>query len=107
MTSQIDLTITGDNSDPFALLGMHPIEDPAAKALIVRVFVPGAESVWVIEANQPDNQHPMHKIRDEGFFELTFPDRQDRFPYRLKASTRFGDSWEFYDPYSFLPLLSD
>jgi 1,4-alpha-glucan branching enzyme len=86
---------------------MHPIEDPAAKALIVRVFVPGAESVWVIEANQPDNQHPMHKIRDEGFFELTFPDRQDRFPYRLKASNRFGDSWEFYDPYSFLPLLSD
>ena len=107
MTSQIDLIISGDNSDPFALLGMHPIEDRAVKGLVVRVFVPGAENVWIIEANQPDNQHPMQKVREEGFFELTFSDRHDRFAYRLKASNRFGDSWEFYDPYNFLPLLSD
>jgi 1,4-alpha-glucan branching enzyme len=107
MTSQIDLIISGDHSDPFSVLGMHDTEDGAAKALVVRVFVPGAENVWVIEANQPDNQHPMQKVRDEGFFELTFDDRRDRFPYRLRACNRFGDFWEFHDPYSFLPLLSD
>jgi len=49
----------------------------------------------------------MHKVGDEGFFELTFQDGHERFPYRLKAANRFGDTWEFHDPYSFLPLLSD
>jgi len=107
MTSHIDLIISGDHSDPFAFLGMHETEDGAAKPLVVRAFVPGAEQVWVIEANQPHNQHSMQKLRDEGFFELFFQDRHERFPYRLKAANRFGDSWEFHDPYSFLPLLSD
>ncbi len=107
MTSNVDLIISGDHSDPFAFLGMHETETGAAKAIIVRAFIPGAEQVWVIEANQPDNRHPMHRVRDEGFFEFTFRDRHERFPYRLKAANRFGDLWEFHDPYSFLPLLSD
>ena len=106
-TSQIDLIIGGDHADPFAFLGIHETETESAKQIIIRAFVPGAEQVWVVEANQPDKQHPMTRIRDEGFFELTFRDRHERFPYRLKATNRFGDSWEFYDPYSFLPLLSD
>jgi 1,4-alpha-glucan branching enzyme len=106
MTTHIDLIISGDHSDPFGFLGMHETED-ASKHIAVRAFIPGAEQVWVIEANQPDNQHPMHKLRDEGFFELPFRDRHERFPYRLKAANRFGDLWEFHDPYSFLPLLSD
>jgi 1,4-alpha-glucan branching enzyme len=107
MTSNVDLIISGDHSDPFAVLGMHETETGAAKAIIVRAFIPGAEQVWVIEASQPDNQRPMQKLRDEGFFDLTFQDRHERFPYRLKAANRFGDSWEFHDPYSFLPQLSD
>ena len=107
MTSNVDLVISGDHSDPFAFLGMHEAEAGEARPIVVRAFIPGAEQVWVIEANQPDNQHPMQKVRDEGFFELTFQDRRQRFPYRLKAANRFGDTWEFHDPYSFLPLLSD
>ena len=106
-TSQIDLITSGDHSDPFAFLGMHEGETGSARHIIVRAFIPGAESVWVIEANRPDSQHSMVKLRDEGFFELALRDRQVRFPYRLKATNRFGDSWEFHDPYSFLPLLSD
>jgi 1,4-alpha-glucan branching enzyme len=106
-TSHIDSIIKGDHSDPFAFLGMHETETGAAKAIIVRAFIPGGEQVWVIEANQPDTRHPMQKLRDEGFFDLTFQDRHERFAYRLKAANRFGDSWEFHDPYSFLPLLSD
>jgi len=86
---------------------MHETEAGAASPIVVRAFIPGAEHVWVIEANQPNNQHSMHKVGDEGFFELTLQDRHEKFPYRLKAANRFGDTWEFHDPYSFLPLLSD
>ena len=107
MISNIDLIISGDHSDPFSFLGMHEAEAGEARPIVIRAFIPGAEQVWVIEANQPDNQHPMQRVGDEGFFELTFQDRHERFPYRLKAANRFGDTWEFHDPYSFLPLLSD
>ena len=106
MTSSIDLIISGDHPDPFAFLGMHQKEDGTANAILVRAFVPGAEQVSILEAGG-GNQYAMKKIRDEGFFELTFPDRQERFPYRLRAANRFGDIWEFHDPYNFLPLLSD
>ncbi|PYT04569.1 MAG: 1,4-alpha-glucan branching enzyme [Acidobacteria bacterium] len=107
MTSDIDLIILGDHPDPFAFLGIHETQGGGAKAIVIRAFIPGAEQVWVIEANDPSKQHPMNRLRDEGFFELTFADRYERFAYRLKAANRFGDIWEFHDPYSFPPLLSD
>ena len=105
-TFDIDLLIQGDHPDPFGFLGMHEIEAGELKAVVVRAFVPEAERVSVVEADG-STQHAMQKLRDEGFFELTLTDRGERFPYRLKAANRFGDSWEFHDPYSFPPLLSD
>jgi 1,4-alpha-glucan branching enzyme len=106
-TSDIDLIILGGHPDPFAFLGIHETQAGGARAIVIRAFIPGAEQLWVIEANDPSKQHPMHRLRDEGFFDLTFADRHDRFNYRLKAANRFGDIWEFHDPYSFPPLLSD
>ncbi len=106
MTLDIDQTILGDHPDPFGFLGMHETEADGAKAIVVRAFIPGAERVSVIEAGST-KPHPMQKLHDEGFFELVFQDRSERFPYRLRAVNRFGDSWEFHDPYSFPALLSD
>ena len=106
-TSDIDLIILGDHPDPFAFLGIHETQAGGARAIVIRAFIPGAEQLWVIEANDPSKRHSMNRLRDEGFFELTFGDRHDRFAYRFKAVNRFGDTWEFHDPYSFPPLLSD
>jgi 1,4-alpha-glucan branching enzyme len=105
MTSNVDLITSGDHPDPFAFLGAHETGDGSVTGIVVRAFVPGADQAWVVEADGTQ-LHPMQRIGDEGFFEITFPDRT-RFPYRLKAVNRFGDSWEFHDPYSFLPLLTD
>src|SRR5436189_4301256 len=96
-TSDIDLLIRGDHPDPFSVLGMHEFEAGESKNIVVRAFVPEAETLSVVEAHG-GVQHPMQKIRDEGLFELTFTERGERFPYRLKAANRFGDSWEFHDP---------
>jgi 1,4-alpha-glucan branching enzyme len=85
---------------------MHESRSGRARSIAVRVFVPGAENVWVVEAQGVD-PHPMRKLGDEGFFELVFPKRGKRFSYRLRATNRFGDTWEFHDPYCFPPLLSD
>ena len=106
VTNDIDLIVQGDHSDPFAFLGMHAIDEAGATALVVRAFVPEAEHLSVIDADNPDARRPMHKPC-EGFFELIFADRHDRFAYRLRATNAFGDTWEFHDPYSFPPLLSE
>jgi 1,4-alpha-glucan branching enzyme len=106
MTSNVDLIISGDHADPFSFLGIHETEADGAKAVVIRVFVPGAEQLWVIEAAGA-RQHSMRRLRDEGLFEVTLQDRPEGFPYRLKAANRFGDIWEFHDPYCFPPLLSD
>ena len=105
-TNDITMVIRGDHSDPFGFLGMHEFQKGENKGIVVRAFVPEVEQLSVVEADGA-NQHPMQKLRDEGFFELSFSDRKEPFPYRLKAVNRFGDSWEFHDPYSFPPLLSD
>src|SRR5712692_6240892 len=106
-TTDIDLIIRGDHPDPFAFLGIHETHSGGARAIVIRSFIPGAEQLWVIDANDPSKQQRMHRLRDEGFFELTLADGRERFAYRLKAANRFGDTWESYDPYSFPPLLSD
>jgi len=104
-TTGLDLIIQGDHPDPFAFLGMQVSED-AASNIVVRAFVPEAEQLWVVEAGKPDTSLPMHKVHD-GFFEVVMHNRHDRFPYRLRAANARGDTWEFHDPYSFPPLLSD
>jgi len=104
--SDIDLILLGDHPDPFAVLGIHETQ-AHTRAIVIRAFIPGAEQLWVIDAHDSSNQFSMHRVRDEGFFEATFGDRHQRFAYRLKATNRFGDTWEFHDPYSFPPLLSD
>jgi 1,4-alpha-glucan branching enzyme len=104
-TTDLNLIIQGDHTDPFAFLGMQ-VSESAETAVVVRAFVPEAEHLWVVESENPDTKLPMHKLAD-GFFELVLHDRHDRFPYRLRAANSFGDTWEFHDPYSFPPLLSD
>ena len=104
-TTGLDLIIQGDHPDPFAFLGMQVSED-AESNIVIRAFVPEAEQLWVVEAGKPDTMLPMRKVYD-GFFELVLHDRHDRFSYRLRAANARGDTWEFHDPYSFPPLLSD
>ncbi len=103
----IDLIINAEHHDSFAVLGMHQLDGAREKGIVVRAFIPDAAQLWVIDARKPELQYAMDKIRKEGFFELVFSDRKERFPYRLRAANSFGDTWVFHDPYSFPPVLSD
>src|SRR5262245_28072369 len=98
MASDIDLITSVDHADPFSFLGIHNVDTHLGKHIVLRAFIPGAEQVWVIEASDA-NQYEMQRVGNDGFFELQFPGRQERFPYRLRAINRFGDTWEFHDPY--------
>lgn len=106
LKAHIKLIIKAEHWDPFVALGMHEIESDGKKMITVRAFMPEAEEAWVIDVNK-EKTYKMEKINKAGFFEKKFEDRKDFFQYKLRIKTFDGRTPEFYDPYSFLPVLSD
>lgn len=102
----IKLIVKAEHWDPFVVLGVHEMESAGKKAIVVRAFLPDADEAWVIDVNE-ENTYKMEKINKAGFFEKKFEDRKDFFRYKLRIKTFDGRTSEFYDPYSFLPVLSD
>ena len=91
----------GTHGDPFSVLGMHNV----ANGISVRVFVPGADAVDLLDFESDDVLKPFSHVSD-GFFTAELEGRGEGFPYRLRF--RRGDhSWTSDDPYRFGPVLGD
>jgi 1,4-alpha-glucan branching enzyme len=90
--------VEGRHSDPFHYLGLHP-EDEGA---VVRVFLPDADDVAVIDANGRESS--LRRIHAAGLFAGPLPNGSAR--YHVRA--RYGEHVvEIEDPYRFPPVLSD
>jgi 1,4-alpha-glucan branching enzyme len=87
---------------PHECLGMHPYK----KGLVVRTFLQDALTCEVVDV-QSDERYPLEKLSDEGFFEGQIKDRAEVFGYRLRVERYNGEIHQFYDPYHFLPVLTD
>ena len=101
---EIRRIIRGEHSDPFHILGAHPVEVEGKPALAIRAFLPDAADIWVV---RNADQVPLQRIHPEGFFEALFSGESQVFPYRLRARSTTGHEWEFDDPYRFPPVLTD
>ena len=99
--SLIELTIQGLNKNPHAVLGMHSLDG----AVIVRVFNPHSQKVTVRDVHS-GRCYPMEKTDERGFFEAVI-EAPDLFAYQLVHTTTDGASYTIYDPYAFLPTVSD
>lgn len=99
--SLIELTIQGLNKNPHAVLGMHSLDG----AVIVRVFNPHSQKVTVRDVHS-GRCYPMEKTDERGFFEAVI-EAPDLFAYQLVHTTTDGASYTVYDPYAFLPTVSD
>src|SRR5690606_15222992 len=73
---------------------------------VVRAFVRDALDCAVVDLEK-DRVHPMERLAPEGIFEGTFPRRFEHFRYQLKVTYPSGEIRQFYDPYCFLPTLSE
>ncbi|MEW5979217.1 MAG: 1,4-alpha-glucan branching protein GlgB [Acidobacteriota bacterium] len=110
---EIDRIVHSEHSDPFHVLGIHPIEvavgeEQTERAVVVRAFLPEAAQAWVLKDEAgADYPYPMLRIRPEGFFEAFFKEHEEVFPYRLRICDYNGVTVELLDPYSFPPMLSD
>jgi 1,4-alpha-glucan branching enzyme len=93
MDEMINAVKAGRCSDPFAVLGPHQG--------VVRAFLPGANSVALVSAQDGSVLAQMQS--DAGLF---FAPLLDGTPYRLRIDWS-GVTQETDDPYRFGPLLSD
>jgi 1,4-alpha-glucan branching enzyme len=102
----IKLIVKAEHWDPFQVLGAHLVKKNDKYCVIIRAFIPEAKEVSVI--NIPEGTTTMMKrIHNDGFYEILFENKKEIFKYKLKIKTYNDIIKEFYDPYSFLPILLD
>ena len=94
----VDAIARGDLSDPFSILGPHPV----GSGWQVRSFIPGADSATLQTADGPPRQ--MQRLDDRGVFAVHLDERPA--PYSLLARNAAAE-WRVVDPYQFGPLLGE
>ncbi len=108
---EIEALLRAEHSDPFHLLGPHPVQRDAANYFAIRVFQPRAAAVAVMAGSAATV--PGERIHADGFFEALLPapasaDGPPACPhYKLRITFPGGAATDVEDPYSFAPLLTD
>ena len=100
---EIEQILRAEHSDPFHILGAHPVDVDGQPAIAVRAFLPRAPRVWVVREAGAATLCAL--IHPEGFFEAIFAGETHVFPYRLRVE--YHGHHEFEDPYRFAPVLTD
>ncbi len=102
-----DLTLleTAQHSHPHAVLGMHPTE----QGLVFRSFQPGAATCFLVERRSQNEEvlHPMQRVGSSGLFEGVIRGRKETFAYQIRTTTDNGEAHQIFDPYNYLPTLSE
>ena len=104
MTDQAILTavLAGAHADPFTVLGMHAVDG----ALLVRVMMPDAVSVGVVEARTGRQLVQLVRVDGSDLFAGVVPRRRQRFDYRLRIDWGTHQQ-ELDDAYRFGSILTD
>jgi 1,4-alpha-glucan branching enzyme len=99
MTAQdIEAIVNGSHGDAFGILGPHRTD----AGWEVRAFLPQAMDAAILVDGA---EHPMRKVRAEGFFSVTLGNDPGR--YKLRLTLWNGSQAEVEDPYRFAPLVSE
>ncbi|MEC7597507.1 MAG: hypothetical protein VX936_03975, partial [Planctomycetota bacterium] len=106
--SSIGQLLSGDQDQPFDLLGPHLIEEQGERAVAVRAYLPDADQAWVVDG-EPGQSRPMRRIHPSGLFEAICPihEGSDSFQYQLRFDQSNGDSMTLHDPYAYPSMLTD
>jgi len=100
------LLLRARHHHPHEWLGMHPRTD-GGPGVVVRAFMRDAKSCEVVDREDESRRWPLEKIHKEGLFEGVAGQGKEVFSYRLRVVRNNGEVRQFYDPYSFLPSLSE
>ena len=105
--TDLDLIVRAEHWNPFSVLGWHAAAD--GQGGVIRAFLPEARTAWVIDLRkgEPGQRIAMERIHEAGFYVAVFEDAKAALPYRLAVENFDGYSWDFVDPYSLGPVLTD
>ncbi len=106
---EIEALVSANHPAPRSALGFHEVaRKNGARAWVVRVLEPGADSVQLIW-QEPRRPRPrtLRRLHDGGLFEAVFRPREALHPYRLRVSFPGGNQISKYDPYFFSPRFTD
>ncbi len=103
---QIQKIIHADHNNPHKILGIHKIKYEGKDRLVVRVFIPEAKRVTIVDVKKESIKFPMEGTEFDGYFECIIPRRKNKFDYILECESYDGTSWAMYDPYAFEFTLS-
>ncbi len=101
---EIDRLHHADHGDPFAVLGLHT--DATDGRFWLRVLLPGAAEVAVLDAANGEPLGTLSPRRVDGFFEGPVVATQP-LNYRLQVRWADGHSAILDDPYRFPPVLGE
>ncbi len=105
-TEELKALISGQMTDPFGVLGVHPVPLDSGPGVVVRAFLPGAGKVAALDLD-PGREIEMPLVEKAGLFEKVLKGEREIAPYRLKVDFGAGLISTFYDCYSFSPVLSE
>lgn len=86
---------------------MHPHKKGKKNCLIVRAYLDDAQSCELVDVADSSTRYELKRLTKDGLFEGIIEDRSEVFKYRLRTERYNGEIRQFFDPYSFLPTLSD
>ena len=98
----IQMLVTGEHGDPFAVLGPHASRDGS---ITVRAFLPGAGEVAVVADGGAFRAYPLKSIHPDGLWEGEIAGRLPP-AYHLRVTDGAGHAADIEDPYRFPPTLS-
>ncbi len=87
---------------------MHPTTHKGVAGVVTRAFISGATGCEVVDLDAaPPKRYAMTQIAPEGLYEVFLRDHPKVFRYQLRAKYPNGEMRQFYDPYCFLPTVSE
>ncbi len=93
----------GEHADPFSVLGLHDVDG----TIVIRVFVPGASAVEVLDARTRRRIISLDPVAEVGdVFVGAAGRRKKAFAYLLRI-TRNGHQWIADDPYRYGPVIGE
>ncbi len=102
---EIETLIYAEEDKPHELLGGHYKKG----GILIQAFFPGAKEVTVIiQLGRAIEEHKMELMDEEGFYAVFIKSEKNQsYNYRFKVVDKDGETGEFYDPYSFEPVVDE
>ncbi|MCI0512263.1 1,4-alpha-glucan branching protein GlgB [candidate division KSB1 bacterium] len=102
----VEKVLHNELGDPFYVLGPHEVESDGQKQWVVRAYIPDSTEVYVVNP-RTKKEYRMESVYHEHFFEVILKNYKELFLYQFKIITSNGHTRLVYDPYFFLPQITD